>query len=122
MFEKLLGFANEGTNFVFGSMNDRGLAFFFLKVLCPIVFISALIGILQHIRVLPVMIRAIGYLLSKVNGMGKLESFNAVSSLILGQSETLSPIKISRQNVSQPYVHHGCDGDVIVSMYIVART
>lgn len=43
MFEKLLGFANEGTNFVFGSMNDQGLAFFFLKVLCPIVFISALI-------------------------------------------------------------------------------
>ena len=30
MFEKLLGFANEGTNFVFGSMNDQGLAFFFL--------------------------------------------------------------------------------------------
>uniref|UniRef100_UPI00237836EB Na+ dependent nucleoside transporter N-terminal domain-containing protein n=1 Tax=Escherichia coli TaxID=562 RepID=UPI00237836EB len=26
MFEKLLGFANEGTNFVFGSMNDQGLA------------------------------------------------------------------------------------------------
>ncbi|WP_459567219.1 Na+ dependent nucleoside transporter N-terminal domain-containing protein, partial [Enterobacter hormaechei] len=51
MFEKLLGFANEGTNFVFGKMNDEGLAFFFLKVLCPIVFISALIGILQHIRV-----------------------------------------------------------------------
>lgn len=48
MFEKLLGFANEGTNFVFGSMNDQGLAFFFLKVLCPIVFISALIGILHR--------------------------------------------------------------------------
>ena len=93
MFEKLLGFANEGTNFVFGSMNDQGLAFFFLKVLCPIVFISALIGILQHIRVLPVIIRAIGYLLSKVNGMGKLESFNAVSSLILGQSENFIAYK-----------------------------
>ncbi|HGL5951779.1 TPA: nucleoside permease NupC [Citrobacter koseri] len=93
MFEKLLGFANEGTNFVFGSMNDQGLAFFFLKVLCPIVFISALIGILQHIRVLPVMIRAIGFLLSKVNGMGKLESFNAVSSLILGQSENFIAYK-----------------------------
>lgn len=93
MFEKLLGFANEGTNFVFGSMNDQGLAFFFLKVLCPIVFISALIGILQHIRVLPVVIRAIGFLLSKVNGMGKLESFNAVSSLILGQSENFIAYK-----------------------------
>ncbi|EAC0801084.1 NupC/NupG family nucleoside CNT transporter [Salmonella enterica subsp. enterica serovar Enteritidis] len=93
MFEKLLGFANEGTNFVFGSMNDQGLAFFFLKVLCPIVFISALIGILQHIRVLPVVIRAIGFLLSKVNGMGKLESFNAVSSLILGRSENFIAYK-----------------------------
>lgn len=93
MFEKLLGFANEGTNFVFGSMNDKGLAFFFLKVLCPIVFISALIGILQHIRVLPIVIRAIGFLLSKVNGMGKLESFNAVSSLILGQSENFIAYK-----------------------------
>lgn len=81
------------TNFVFGSMNDQGLAFFFLKVLCPIVFISALIGILQHIRVLPVIIRAIGFLLSKVNGMGKLESFNAVSSLILGQSENFIAYK-----------------------------
>ncbi len=93
MFEKLLSFANEGTDFVFGKMNDEGLAFFFLKVLCPIVFISALIGILQHIRVLPIVIRAIGTVLSKVNGMGKLESFNAVSSLILGQSENFIAYK-----------------------------
>lgn len=93
MFEKLLGFANEGTNFVFGNMNDEGLAFFFLKVLCPIIFISALIGILQHIRVLPLIIRAIGTVLSKINGMGKLESFNAVSSLILGQSENFIAYK-----------------------------
>ncbi|STQ60895.1 nucleoside permease nupC [Pseudescherichia vulneris] len=113
MFEKLLGFANEGTNFVFGKMNDEGLAFFFLKVLCPIVFISALIGILQHIRVLPIVIRAIGTVLSKVNGMGKLESFNAVSSLILGQSENFIAYKdILGKNVAQPHVHHGSHGDV----------
>lgn len=92
MFEKLLGFANEGTTS--SLQHERsGSAFFFLKVLCPIVFISALIGILQHIRVLPVVIRAIGFLLSKVNGMGKLESFNAVSSLILGQSENFIAYK-----------------------------
>ncbi|VFS25375.1 Nucleoside-transport system protein nupC [Serratia liquefaciens] len=79
---------------MFGGMNDKGLAFFFLKVLCPIVFISALIGILQHIRILPIVIRAIGTVLSKVNGMGKLESFNAVSSLISASRKTLSRIKI----------------------------
>lgn len=92
-FDKLLGYAAQGTDFVFGGMGDKGLAFFFLKVLCPIVFISALIGILQHIRVLPIVIRWIGTVLSKVNGMGKLESFNAVSSLILGQSENFIAYK-----------------------------
>ncbi|HDJ1442368.1 TPA: NupC/NupG family nucleoside CNT transporter, partial [Serratia rubidaea] len=93
LFDKLLGFAGQGTEFVFGGMGDKGLAFFFLKVLCPIVFISALIGILQYIKVLPVVIRIIGTVLSKVNGMGKLESFNAVSSLILGQSENFIAYK-----------------------------
>ncbi|MTD28800.1 NupC/NupG family nucleoside CNT transporter [Erwinia sorbitola] len=93
LFEKLLKYAAEGTNFVFGNMSDKGLAFFWLNVLCPIVFISALIGILQHFRILPIIIRAIGTVLSKVNGMGKLESFNAVSSLILGQSENFIAYK-----------------------------
>nr|WP_024965289.1 NupC/NupG family nucleoside CNT transporter [Pantoea sp. IMH] len=93
LFDKLLGFAAQGTNFVFGNMSEQGLAFFWLNVLCPIVFISALIGILQHFRILPIIIRAIGTVLSKVNGMGKLESFNAVSSLILGQSENFIAYK-----------------------------
>lgn len=101
LFEKLLKYAAEGTNFVFGGMSDKGLAFFFLNVLCPIVFISALIGILQHFRILPIVIRAIGTLLSKVNGMGKLESFNAVSSLILGQSENFIAYKDILGKMSQ---------------------
>ncbi|RRZ87033.1 NupC/NupG family nucleoside CNT transporter [Erwinia sp. 198] len=100
-FDKLLGFAAQGTSFVFGGMNDKGLAFFWLNVLCPIVFISALIGILQHFRILPVVIRAIGTVLSKVNGMGKLESFNAVSSLILGQSENFIAYKDILGKMSQ---------------------
>ena len=101
LFDSLLKYAAEGTNFVFGGMNDKGLAFFFLNVLCPIVFISALIGILQHFRILPIVIRAIGTVLSKVNGMGKLESFNAVSSLILGQSENFIAYKDILGQMSQ---------------------
>ncbi|EOC1564795.1 NupC/NupG family nucleoside CNT transporter [Cronobacter dublinensis] len=92
-FTSLLHYAAQGTDFVFGGMSQKGLAFVFLGVLCPIVFISALIGILQHWRILPIFIRVIGTLLSKVNGMCKLESFNAVSSLILGQSENFIAYK-----------------------------
>ncbi|MDR7345530.1 nucleoside transport protein [Pantoea alhagi] len=101
LFDYLLKYAAEGTNFVFGGMSEKGLAFFFLNVLCPIVFISALIGILQHFRILPIVIRAIGTVLSKVNGMGKLESFNAVSSLILGQSENFIAYKDILGQMSQ---------------------
>jgi CNT family concentrative nucleoside transporter len=92
-FETLLKYAAEGTNFVFGGMADKGLAFIFLGVLCPIVFISALIGILQHWRILPIFIRVLGTGLAKLNGMGKLESFNAISSLTLGQSENFIAYK-----------------------------
>jgi len=101
LFDKLLSYAAQGTNFVFGNMSDKGLAFFWLNVLCPIVFISALIGILQHFRILPIIIRAIGTVLSKINGMGKLESFNAVSSLILGQSENFIAYKDILGKMSQ---------------------
>jgi CNT family concentrative nucleoside transporter len=92
-FDVLLGFAAQGSDFVFGGMSKEGLSFIFLGVLCPIIFISALIGILQHFRILPLIIRAVGTALSKVNGMGKLESFNAVSTLVLGQSENFIAYK-----------------------------
>jgi len=93
LFGHLMKFAADGSNFVFGRMSEQGLAFVFLNVLCPIIFISALIGILQHFRILPWIIRIVGTVLSKVNGMGKLESFNAVSSLMLGQSENFIAYK-----------------------------
>ncbi|CEN31985.1 Nucleoside permease nupC [Candidatus Westeberhardia cardiocondylae] len=86
-FDKLLEFSSEGTEFIFGNMNKQNLAFFFLNILCPIIFISSIIGILQYIRLLPFLIFIIGTILSKINGMGKLESFNAISTLMLGQSE-----------------------------------
>jgi CNT family concentrative nucleoside transporter len=92
-FDTLLAYAAQGSEFVFGGMSKEGLAFIFLGVLCPIIFISALIGILQHFRILPLIIRLVGTLLSKVNGMGKLESFNAVSTLVLGQSENFIAYK-----------------------------
>ncbi|SDR95168.1 nucleoside transport protein [Paenibacillaceae bacterium GAS479] len=94
VFEALLGYAAEGINFVFGGIVNEGQATqFFMSVLLPIVFISALIGILQYTKILPFIIKYIGVALSKVNGMGKLESYNAVASAILGQSEVFISVK-----------------------------
>ncbi|WP_098749034.1 NupC/NupG family nucleoside CNT transporter [Paenibacillus sp. EZ-K15] len=92
-FKALLDYAGAGIEFVFGGIANEGAVPFFLNVLLPIVFISALIGILQYIKVLPFIVRYIGLVLSKVNGMGRLESYNAVASAILGQSEVFISVK-----------------------------
>jgi nucleoside transport protein len=93
LFDHLLSYAAEGINFVFGGLANEGAGPFFLNVLLPIVFISVLIGIAQHIKILPIIIRYLGLILSKVNGLGKLESYNAVASAVFGQSEVFISVK-----------------------------
>jgi len=93
VFNKLLEYANEGVSFVFGGIANEGQVPFFLGVLLPIVFISVLIGIFQHLKILPFLMKGIGLLLSKINGMGKLESYNAVASAMVGQSEVFITVK-----------------------------
>ncbi|MFO3688284.1 NupC/NupG family nucleoside CNT transporter [Staphylococcus felis] len=92
-FGYLLKQAAVGVDFVFGGLVNEGAMSFFLSVLLPIVFISALIGILQYLRILPLIINVLGFLISKINGMGRLESYNAVASAILGQSEVFISLK-----------------------------
>lgn len=92
-FGKVLEYAAVGVNFVFGGMANKGEAPFFLNVLMPIIFISVLIGILQHWKILPFIMKWIGIALSKINGLGKLESFNGIASAILGQSEVFISLK-----------------------------
>ena len=93
VFDHLLAYANTGISFVFGGLANDGESPFFLTVLLPIVFISVLIGILQYFKILPFFMRWIGLLLSKANGMGKLESYNAVASAMVGQSEVFITVK-----------------------------
>ena len=93
VFEQLLLYAADGVNFVFGGIVPKGGFVFFLNVLLPIIFISVLIGILQYTKILPFIMTWVGLLLSKINGLGKLESYNAVASLTVGQSEVFITVK-----------------------------
>lgn len=96
-FDALLGFAAEGVAFVMGDLTtlpDGSPADVFLfNVLLPIIVISALIGILQFTRILPLIIRGIGILLTKITGMAYLESYNGAASMLLGQSEVFISLK-----------------------------
>ncbi|MDX7996988.1 nucleoside permease NupC [Bacillus subtilis] len=119
-FGYLLEYAAEGINFVFGGLVNADQTTFFMNVLLPIVFISALIGILQKWKVLPFIIRYIGLALSKVNGMGRLESYNAVASAILGQSEVFISLKKELGLLNQQRLYTLCASAMsTVSMSIV---
>ncbi|MFC3885742.1 NupC/NupG family nucleoside CNT transporter [Bacillus songklensis] len=120
VFEKLLKYAAGGINFVFGGIANKGEMPFFLNVLLPIVFISVLIGILQHFKILPFIIKWIGYVLSKVNGLGKLESYNAVASAMVGQSEVFITVKKQLGQIPKHRLYTLCASAMsTVSMSIV---
>lgn len=120
VFSKLMIYAGEGVNFVFGGMQNKGEITFFIAVLLPIIFISALIGILQHWRILGFLIKYIGLGLSKVNGMGRLESYNAVASAILGQSEVFISVKKQLGKLPEHRLYTLCTSAMsTVSMSIV---
>ena len=93
VFEHLLLYAADGVNFVFGGLIPKGGFVFFFNVLLPIIFISVLIGILQYTKILPFIMKWVGLLISKISGLGKLESYNAIASLLVGQSEVFITVK-----------------------------
>ncbi|ARK20378.1 NupC/NupG family nucleoside CNT transporter [Sporosarcina sp. P26b] len=108
LFSKLVDLGVTGVNFVFGGLENEGEYVFFLNVLLPIVFISVLIGILNQFKILPFIIKYVGIVLSKLNGMGKMENYIAVSSAVLGQSEVFLTIKDQMDDISKRRLYTFC--------------
>ncbi|WP_134767179.1 nucleoside transporter C-terminal domain-containing protein [Nocardioides sp. 1609] len=88
--ESLIGYANEGTAFVFGPLLDvgeEGSTIFALQVLPVIIFLGTLIGLLYYLRVIQWTTYLVGGALSKLLGIGKVESLYAGTVVFLGMSE-----------------------------------
>ncbi|SCW79665.1 nucleoside transport protein [Paenibacillus tianmuensis] len=108
LFNKLMEFGVGGVNFVFGGLENQGASTFFINVLLPIIFISILIGILNYVKVLPFVIKYVGLALSKLNGMGRLENYVAVSAALLGQSEVFLTTKKQLNQVTKQRLYTLC--------------
>ena len=83
----LLSQATEGINFVFGGISDNYV--FFINSLLPIVFISAIMGLLFHFGILQKFIAVVGNTIAKVLKVDTLIAVNGVTNMFLGQSESL---------------------------------
>ncbi len=89
----LLGYANEGTKFLFGALATDPLGQnFAIQALPVIIFFAAFISVLYHIGIMQYIIRWIGGGLQLITGISKVESLCAASNIFVGQSE--SPLVI----------------------------
>ena len=85
----VIGFANAGINMVFGPLADTQVVgfSFAINVLPIIIFFSALMSVLYHLRVMQWVVKLVGGFLHKVIGTGAVESMNAAANIFVGQTE-----------------------------------
>ncbi|MGC4090281.1 MAG: nucleoside transporter C-terminal domain-containing protein [Polyangiaceae bacterium] len=90
LVELLLGFTQDGARFVFGGLVSDPKTFGFIfafQVLPTILFFSALMSLLYHLRVMPWVIQRFGRLLAKTLGVSGAESFSTAADVFVGQTE-----------------------------------
>lgn len=73
---------------------------FITSALLPILMIVPLFDILNYIGVLPVIIKGIGWVLSKITGQPKFESFYAVEMMFLGNTEALAVSSLQLKQIN----------------------
>ncbi|GGB08274.1 NupC/NupG family nucleoside CNT transporter [Macrococcus hajekii] len=91
-FSWMLQAAYVGIGMPFGSWTAPGPGKMDMAVsaLLPILFVVPLFDILMYIGVLPFIIKWVGWLISKVTGQPKFESFFSVEMMVLGNTEALA--------------------------------
>ena len=97
----VIDYGNAGIGFVFGALvKDHMMEVFGgdgyvfgLRVLPMIIFMTALISVLYHLGVMRWVVLGLGLVFQKLLKVSKLESFSAVTTIFLGQSEMPAVVK-----------------------------
>ncbi|BFT31520.1 NupC/NupG family nucleoside CNT transporter [Alteromonas sp. D210916BOD_24] len=105
----IIDYSQEGINFLFGPIGDKSIAFIFaFNVLPVIVFFSALIAVLYHLKVMGLIIKVIGGFLQKALGTSRPESMSAAANIFVGQTE--APL------VVRPFIPHMTSSELFAIM------
>ncbi|MCJ7757928.1 MAG: Na+ dependent nucleoside transporter [Gillisia sp.] len=105
IFVLILDFTRAGSEFLLGGMmNIESFGFIFLfQVLPTIIFFSALTSVLFYLGVIQVIVKGMGWVLSKLMGISGAESLSVAGNIFLGQTEAPLMIKayLERMNRSE---------------------
>jgi len=102
--QAIIDFSQAGIAMVFGPLADIdkvGFSFA-VRVLPVIIFFSALMSVLYHLRVMEWIVKLVGGFLHKVIGTGAIESMNAAANIFVGQTEAPLVVRPYLKGLSEP--------------------
>lgn len=100
----LIGQSSEGINFVFGGLVPIGGFVFFINSLLPIIFISAIMGLLFHFGILQKFIAVVGNTVAKILKVDTVVAVNGIANMFLGQTESLFVTKSYLSNAKDSVI------------------
>ena len=103
LVEKFLSQAQYGLDFVFGSLASDTFVFF-IGSLCPIVFVSGVIGIIYHFGILQKIFIFIGKYIAKIFDIDSTVVLNYVGNCIFGQTDALMLSKSKLKDASESII------------------
>lgn len=109
-FVRIVGFALEGSRFIFGdlaSLENFGFVFAF-QVLPTIIFFAALMSVLYHLGIMQKIVQGMAWIMLKVLRTSGSESLSAAANIFVGQTE--APL------VVRPYISSMTESELFTMM------
>ena len=100
----VISFSKAGIDMVFGPLADvEMIGFSFaVNVLPIIIFFSALMSVLYHLRIMEWVVKGIGGALHRIIGTGGVESMNAAANIFVGQTEAPLVVRPYLRGLTEP--------------------
>jgi CNT family concentrative nucleoside transporter len=101
--QAVIDYSGAGIYMVFGGLSEAPVAFSFaIKVLPVIIFFSALMSVMYHLRIMEWIVKIFGGGLRRIIGTSDVESLNAAANIFVGQTEAPLVIRPYLKNVTEP--------------------
>ena len=101
--QAVIDYSGAGIEMVFGRLaNASDGVIFAVNVLPVIIFFSALMSVLYHLKIMQWIVKLVGGGLRKVIGAGPIESTNAAANIFVGQTEAPLVIRPYLRGLTEP--------------------
>lgn len=100
----IVNYSQAGIDMVFGPLADTDIIgfSFAINVLPIIIFFSALMSVLYHLRIMEWIVRLVGGALHRIIGTGGVESMSAAANIFVGQTEAPLVVRPYLRGLTDP--------------------